>query len=98
MVPLEDVSPQPVAAVAPPPVVEPPAPEAVAVEVPEASRVQPVSPVSPTANQSAAEGLARLREEELALEERRKLLLELQEVEQKRQDISNRIAGLGGQG
>jgi hypothetical protein len=39
----------------------------------------PVSPgpVSPASPQSAAEGLAKLHEEKLVLEERKKLLLEL---------------------
>jgi hypothetical protein len=56
----------------------------------------PVSPgpVSPASPQSAAEGLAKLHEEKLALEERKKLLLELQEVENKRQEICDWILGL----
>jgi hypothetical protein len=69
------------------------APVVALAEGPDAARALP-SPVSPAS--SAAEGLARLHEEELALEERKKLLLELQEVEQKRQEISDRIEGLKG--
>jgi hypothetical protein len=77
-------------------IVETPATVAAVAELPEAVMEQQPSPLSQATAQSAAEGLARLREEELALEKRRKLLLELQEVEQKRQEISDRLAGLQG--
>jgi hypothetical protein len=61
------------------------------------------SPSSPVAAGSVADSLAKIREEERALEERKRLLLELQDIERKTQEserkkreLSDRLAGLEG--